>query len=163
MAVRREQCERSEALIATHHQPDRMPRRRRLSQMPLVRADEYSEECKMGSESSHSIERPPRLVPLGKVLAIASFSLSLAAWLYTPGGVFLIIAEFVRPMLSQYTGAVFGSAMPLAGVALGLWASWCGRRECGTFWFVIALASVFVSGNLVIANFAIPIAFGGWK
>jgi len=116
----------------------------------------------MGLETSHSTERPARAVPLGRVLAIGSFSFSLAAWFYTPGGLFFRVAEILRPLLSQYTGAACGSTMPLAAVALGLWAASRGRRECGTLWFVVALVSVFLSGNLVIANFAVPIIFGSW-
>ena len=108
------------------------------------------------------MERPLRLVRLGRVLAVASFSLSLAAWFYRPGGLFFYVTEFIRPLLRQYTGAACGSALPLAAVALGLWAAWRGRRECGTLWFIIAIASVLLSCVLVSDNFAVIFIIGNW-
>ena len=124
----------------------------------FARNRRFSEEYKMRLESSRSSERPSHPVQLGSVLSLVSLALTIMAWFYAPGHLFYYVAAFVRPLFAQYTRAACGSTIPLAAIAFGLWAVSFGRRACGTAWFVIALVSVLVSGNLVAANFYVSSA-----
>ena len=112
----------------------------------------------MGSETSSSIERPSYLVRRSSVLPAVSLSLTVMAWFYAPGHLFYYVAAFLRPLFAQYTRAACGSTIPLAATVFGLWAISIGRRVCGTAWFIIAIISILVSGNLVAANFYVSSA-----
>ena len=114
---------------------------------------ESSEEFNVESENKHRTERPILRVRLAKVLSIVSLALGVMAWLYAPGYWLYDAASFLRPWFPEYLNAVCNSTIPLAAIAAGIWAVVLGRRECGTMWFVAALISIFVSGNLVVANF----------